>query len=154
MREALGSALDARDLIEGRRILDLFAGTGAVAFELLSRGAAHAVLVDSDRRSIKALKRSASDLGLQDRVEIRGGDGFTRVPPGPFGLVFLDPPYAEIPRIGEVLGALALTEDAAVLIEHLTREPPPPPDPETGLACVATYKYGDTSLTLLKREHT
>ncbi len=146
--------MEARGLIAGRRVLDLFAGTGAVAFELLSRGAQYAVLVDSDRRSVKALKRSATDLGLQNQVEIRGGDGFARVPPGPFGLVFLDPPYAEISRIGEVLGVLELTEDAAVLIEHLTREPPASPDPETGLACVATYKYGDTSLTLLKREQT
>ena len=152
VREALGSALAARDLIEDRRVLDLFAGTGAMAFELLSRGARDAVLVESDRRALRSLQRSAEQLGLSERVEVRRGDGFRDVPAGPFGLVFLDPPYAEVGRLGEVLARLELTEDAAVVIEHLTREPPSAPDPETGLACVATYKYGDTSLTLLRHD--
>ena len=155
VREALGSALHARDLIEGRRVLDLFAGTGAMAFELLSRGAREAVLVESDRRAVQALRASAEALGLDDRVVVVRGDGFQRLPEGVFDLVFLDPPYSNVGRLGEVLRGLAagaLGEDAAVVIEHLTREPPPPPDRETGLACVATYKYGDTSLTLLQRD--
>lgn len=152
MREALGSILHSRDLIEGATVLELFAGTGAMSFELLSRGAVRAVLVESDRRALKAIHRSAQSLGLADSVEIRRADGFENVPPGPFDLVFLDPPYAEVGRLGDVLARLELSEDAAVVIEHLTREPPEPPDPETGLACAATYKYGDTSLMLLKRE--
>lgn len=123
-----------------------------MAFELLSRGARDAVLIESDRRAVRALRRSAEDLGLDGQTEIRVGDGFLSLPSGPFGLVFLDPPYAEVGRLGEVLRRLELSDDAAVVIEHLTREPPAAPDPQTGLACVATYKYGDTSLTLLKRE--
>ena len=152
VREALASVLRSRDLIEGRVVLDLFAGTGAMAFELLSLGAARAVLVESNRKACAALRRSAGELGLEDRVEIRQGDGFASVPKGEFGLVFLDPPYADVARLGDVLPQLELSADAAVVIEHLTRHPPSTPEPQTGLACVATYKYGDTSLTLLRHE--
>lgn len=123
-----------------------------MAFELLSRGAARAVLVEADRRAVRALERSAVELGLSDRLEIVRDDGFANVPAGPFDLVYLDPPYAEVARLGEVLARLELSDDAAIVIEHLTREPPSDPEPETGLACIATYKYGDTSLTLLTRD--
>jgi 16S rRNA (guanine966-N2)-methyltransferase len=155
VREALASALEARDAIAGATVLDLFAGTGALAFEALSRGAGRAVLVDRDRRALAAIARDAETLGLGDRVRTRPADLLAKDPEriavllrrdGPFTLVFIDPPYAEVARIPPVVGALvaagALTPGALVVLERASRSPAPP----MGLASVAAYRYGDTAI--------
>ena len=68
VREALASALQARDAFDGACVLDLFAGTGALSFEALSRGASHAVLVDRDSRTVRQITQSAKELGLGEKV--------------------------------------------------------------------------------------
>lgn len=150
MREALASALAARGAFDEARVLDLFAGTGALAFEALSRGASHAVLVDQDRRVAKALRVSAETLGLREETTVLCLDarrGLTQLA-GPFDLVFLDPPYAlatELPRVLEGLRP-HLAEDCIVIIEHggdLAHE-------NLGLASIASYQYGDTSVELMR----
>ncbi|MBP7683736.1 MAG: RsmD family RNA methyltransferase, partial [Deltaproteobacteria bacterium] len=70
VREALASALDARDAIRDVRVLDLFAGTGALAFEALSRGATDACLVERDPRVVKAAQQSIAALGLGERCVV------------------------------------------------------------------------------------
>lgn len=96
-REALFSMLEARGLVwDGLRVLDLFAGSGSLAFECLSRGAAEALLVEQAAPAVKCLVRNIEDLGLTDRAHLLREDvrkALLRPPRLPFGLVFLDPPY-------------------------------------------------------------
>jgi 16S rRNA (guanine966-N2)-methyltransferase len=119
VREALFSILGD---ISGARVLDLFAGTGALAIEALSRGAAEATLVDTDT-SLAA--RNVEELGLGRRARVVRSDAgaFLRRERATFGLVFCDPPYRLADRLGSELdkllppvlapGALVITESAA-----------------------------------------
>jgi len=94
-REGLFSSLG--DLIEGARVLDLYAGTGALGIEALSRGAAEAVFVDRSPPALAALRENLARTGLDGRVGVERSDvqRFLEREPGPpgFDLVFLDPPY-------------------------------------------------------------
>jgi 16S rRNA (guanine966-N2)-methyltransferase len=95
-REALFGTLSSLLDLTGARVLDLYAGSGAVGLEAVSRGAAHALLVDSDARAAAVARDNARDLGFADRVEVRR-DRVERVlagRPEPHELVFADPPYA------------------------------------------------------------
>ena len=160
VREALASALEARGLLRGARVLDLFAGTGALAFEALSRGATRALLVDVDRRLVRDLEASAHELGLHDRVravalDLGGAPATVAEKLSRFGdafdLVFADPPYTDIDRVPPLLDALLarnmITADTVVVLEHATRQPPR----SLGrLASFADYQYGDTSIVLAR----
>lgn len=155
VREAVASALEARGWIAGAAVLELWAGTGALSFEALSRGARSAVLVEKDRRVARAIERSARELGLTDRTAVVVAD--LDKPPArwmrrlaePADLVFCDPPYARIDRVGPVLAALEragkLRPGAALVIEHAKRSPPTLP-PSFGE--LTTYRYGDTAVLL------
>lgn len=156
VREAIASALDARGLLEGALVLDLFAGTGALAFEAISRGAASAVLVDRDPAMVRAIRESAALLGVDRGVQALALDlerdpssWLGRVPGGPFDLVFLDPPYARIELAPRALEAAwragRLRPGATAVIEHARRHGPTLP-PCFGQ--IATYRYGDTSVVL------
>ena len=101
-----------QDRIEGSRVLDVFAGTGSLGLEALSRGATSAVFVEKDRRAHELLCRNVEMLGVQDRTLCWRTDAVrcSFVPKGrpellPFDVVFFDPPYALIPKIepGSVL---------------------------------------------------
>ncbi|HEX7237147.1 MAG TPA: 16S rRNA (guanine(966)-N(2))-methyltransferase RsmD [Gammaproteobacteria bacterium] len=84
-----------REVLAGARCLDLFAGTGALAFEALSRGAAEAWLVEQDAKLVEALRTTAEKLGAAPRIVRRDALAFLREPPAArFDVVFLDPPYA------------------------------------------------------------
>ena len=78
---------------EGLRVADLFAGTGALGLEALSRGAAHCTFVETDRQAIEALRRNIARLGAGERADVRAQSALHGVP-GPFDLVLMDPPYA------------------------------------------------------------
>lgn len=162
LREALSSALDSRGLIEGARVLDLFAGTGAISFELLSRGAQVAVAVDRDKKVLRQLSASAASLGLAEAgFSVIAGDILGPPAPllsrlsglGPFDIVFADPPYAEVASARPFLSSLhaaALTQAESVLVlEHPSRAEPEPP---VGWAVERTYRFGDSGLLLLSRE--
>lgn len=90
-----------REAVEGARVLDAFAGTGALGLEALSRGAARAVFIEPDRAALTALRANIATLAEQDRARVIPGDA-TRPPPAdaPCSLVFLDPPYGKalVPR--------------------------------------------------------
>lgn len=95
--------------LDGARVLDLYAGSGAIGLEALSRGAGHALLVESDAGAVAVLRRNVATLGLSG-AEVRHGRVATVLaapPSSPFDLVFSDPPYA--------LGSDALSEDLAAL---------------------------------------
>ncbi|MEJ5945384.1 16S rRNA (guanine(966)-N(2))-methyltransferase RsmD [Pseudokineococcus basanitobsidens] len=153
VREALFSRLEHAGLLERTRVLDLYAGSGALGLEAASRGAAAVVLVESGREAARACRRNAVGTGLPG-VEVREApvERVLAVPPTPplaggADLVLLDPPYdlAE-PELAGVLGALVargwLAPAAVVVVERSSRAPEPGwPD---GLARSASKRYGET----------
>jgi len=152
VREALFSRLDHLDVLAGARVLDLYAGSGALALEAMSRGAARALLVESDRAAAAVARSNAQTLGWSSVVEVRsesvekallGGTAY------PVDLVFLDPPYdlAE-DRLGDVLALLVahgwLAADALVVVERSSRSPQPMWP--VGLAEAGERRYGETKV--------
>ncbi|ATG51762.1 16S rRNA (guanine(966)-N(2))-methyltransferase RsmD [Brachybacterium vulturis] len=158
VREALFNRLEGWGALAGARVLDLYAGTGALAFEALSRGAAHALLAELHGPTARQLRRTASELGLGGRVEIRVGKAAgvadqlaaqrTAQPAAPAAtLVFLDPPY-DVPTeaLEQLLLTLrpALADDALVVIERSSRTRPL--EWPEGWADDGTKTYGETVL--------
>jgi 16S rRNA (guanine966-N2)-methyltransferase len=131
VREAVFSALVARGAIAETAVLDLYAGTGALAIEALSRGAARAVVVERDGAALAAITQNVEQLDLGRRARIVRLDvaRFLAGPPppeAPFGLVLADPPYdTSDADVGTLLRALAapgwLTADALVSVERPAR---------------------------------
>jgi len=114
VREALFSILG--DRTEGARVLDLFAGTGALGLEALSRGALSAVLVESDPRAFEVMRRNVLDLGASGAetllMDSRAALRTLRRRGSRFGLVFLDPPYGK-----GIAGSAAADLDGAGILE-------------------------------------
>ncbi len=155
VREALFSALGD---LAGRHILDVYAGTGALGIEALSRGAASAVFVERARASLRVLRSNLESLGLGDVPEIArvvrgdapavmrrlGRDAET------FDLVFLDPPYAsdEARRALEALVAADLVSTGGEVVVEASRRHPVPIVP--GLALREERRYGETVIVRLE----
>ena len=96
VRETLFSMLASRvGSFDGLRVSDLFAGSGALGLEALSRGAAFATFVEKDSAAAAAIRRNAERLGAAERIRIQGGSALALPASEPFDLVFADPPYAE-----------------------------------------------------------
>jgi 16S rRNA (guanine(966)-N(2))-methyltransferase RsmD len=134
---------------EGGDVLDLYAGSGALALEALSRGCSRAVCVEGDAAAVRAIRRNAEACGFADRVEIRCEAverALARLPRGAFALAFADPPYAEGPEVAlAALGALVAPGGRAVA-EHDVRRPP-----AAGygpLQLVDRRAYGSTGLSI------
>ncbi|MFF7884364.1 16S rRNA (guanine(966)-N(2))-methyltransferase RsmD [Streptomyces sp. NPDC020794] len=115
--------------LEGERVLDLYAGSGAVGLEALSRGAGHALLVEGDARAARIIRENVETLGLPG-AEVRSGKAEQIVqgsaPTDPYDLVFLDPPYAvSDDDLREILLTLRtqgwLADEALVTVERSTR---------------------------------
>lgn len=150
VREAIFSALAARMDLDGARVLDLYAGSGALGIEALSRGAAHALFVESDRRASEVLRRNLDELGLAGG-EVRPtavAPAIAGSPPAePYDLVLADPPYAmAAEQLREVLGSLVgngwLAPGALLVVERAARSGELGwPD---GVEPVTTRRYGDT----------
>jgi 16S rRNA (guanine966-N2)-methyltransferase len=151
VREAIFSAVQARRDLEGTRVLDLYAGSGALGLEALSRGAAHVRFVESDRRAVAVLRRNIEALGLRG-AEVTTADvpAALRGDPGqPYDVVLADPPYAlDDGALGGVLGALVggrwLAPGALVVVERAGRALAPA-WPE-GVVALTDRRYGDTSV--------
>jgi 16S rRNA (guanine966-N2)-methyltransferase len=129
-REGLFNSLGALLDLEGAAVLDLFAGTGAVGLEALSRGAGRADFVESDRSAAEVLRRNVATVGLPGAtVHVRAVSAFLSGPaPVAFDVVFADPPYA-LPddQVAEMLTTLAADEwvapDGLVVVERAARGP-------------------------------
>ncbi|MGW8762167.1 16S rRNA (guanine(966)-N(2))-methyltransferase RsmD [Streptomyces sp. NPDC055815] len=128
-REGLFSTWESFHGLEGARVADLYAGSGAVGLEALSRGAVHALLVEADPRAAKTIRDNVRSIGLPG-AELRTGKAEQIVtgpaPAEPYDLVFLDPPYAVTDAdLREILLTLRsgdwLSEDALVTVERSTR---------------------------------
>ena len=108
VREGLFSSLG--DRVEGAHVLDLYAGTGALGIEALSRGAADAMFVDRDRRSVAAIRQNLARTGFEDRARVVRDEAVRALEgsEGPLDLVFVDPPYETDPaEVERALGALS-----------------------------------------------
>ena len=159
VREAIASALQARGLLMGARVLDLFAGTGALGLEALSWGAVALVAIDRDRRALQCIDENARALGLEGRVsalqlDLLGpgaklGARLQQSGLAPFTLVFCDPPYTLVQSAAATLARLCehglLAPGAAVVFEHRHDDPPERPECFTELAA---YRYGDSAVAL------
>lgn len=148
-REALFSALESMlGSWHGVAVLDLYAGSGAVGLEALSRGAAGAVCVEQDRRAAAMVRRNAADLALPLRVEPRAVSAYLRGEPREFELVFLDPPYdvgeAALHRDLVALTSGWLAPHAVVVVERSARSALR--DWPEGYAPVRARRYGETVL--------
>jgi 16S rRNA (guanine966-N2)-methyltransferase len=151
VREALFSVLG--DAVPEARVLDLYAGSGALGIEALSRGAARAVFVDSDREAVDAIRANLALTRMDDRATVvrSAVGGFLAAGRhGPFDLVFIDPPYVQGAPVGDLQALVAgglLAVGAGVVLE--TRGPDAPP-PVEGLELVSLRRYGDTTLAFLR----
>lgn len=149
VREALFSMLTSRGVIMDANVLDLFAGTGALGLEALSRGAATAVFVENGRVGQRLIADNIAKLNAQDQAEVIRGDAtrLTAWNGAPFDLVFLDPPYGK--GLGErALSAVCnwINPGALVVWEESAAMTPP-----QGFAPVDQRKFGTSQITLIER---
>ncbi|MEV6880219.1 16S rRNA (guanine(966)-N(2))-methyltransferase RsmD [Amycolatopsis sp. NPDC051128] len=150
VREALFNALETAGELDGAHVLDLYAGSGALGLEALSRGAADALFVESDRRAVDVLRANVATLGLGGTVRAGQVEAVVAAPaPRPFDLVLADPPYAvDAAALGRMLASLAaggwLGGSALVVVERAARDGEP--DWPAGFEPSRAKKYGDTAI--------
>lgn len=152
VRESLFNVLSHRGVIDGARVLDVFAGTGALGLEALSRGAIHATFIDDGRVAKGLIRENIRKLNVSEDTRLIGADA-TNLPAcdtAPFDLVFLDPPYDK--GLGEravqalirgnwiAPAALIVWEDGHFF------------EPPEGLRVVDQRKYGESRVTLLSAD--
>jgi 16S rRNA (guanine(966)-N(2))-methyltransferase RsmD len=138
---------------EGGAVLDLYAGSGALALEALSRGCARAVCVEADRAATEAILRNVTACGFEGRVEVRRGrveEVIPRLAEGAFQLVFLDPPYSAGPDAALALVATRVAPGGRAVAEHDARRPPP--DQVGPLRLADRRVYGGTGLSIYLRD--
>lgn len=132
------------------RVADLFAGSGALGFEALSRGAAHATFVENDPNAAAAIRRNAAKLAAEDRVGILGGSALALPRSEPFDLVFADPPYE--PGSGTAVVAAVATADWLAPGGWMSVETSRGDEVDPGaLTIEATRIVGRARITLLRR---
>lgn len=151
MRESVFSSIAG--VIADSRVLDLYAGTGSMGLEALSRGAAEATFVELDRNALDALRANVESLGLGGRIVADDVDRFLRRTAGQFDLAFVDPPYAvPLASLVETMTRLApLLTSGAVVIVHRRRESEPPLT-LAGLELVDQRKYGGAEIWRYAKE--
>jgi 16S rRNA (guanine966-N2)-methyltransferase len=143
--------------LEPTPVLDLFAGSGALGLEALSRGASHATLVDRSPRAAATIQGNLLALGLEDRARVVVADwrralAAERAAGHVYGVAMLDPPYRLLPRIAESLGPALLpllAPGAVVVVEHDAADPPPALEdlPASGRV---DRVYGGTGVSVLR----
>ncbi len=155
VRAAIFSMLAHRGALAGARALDLFAGSGALGIEALSRGARDAVFVERSRNAAKILRENLAELGLTERSRVLVSEGAAALRSlaaarERFELCFLDPPYAAglaAPALAQI-AALGLAAPSARLVAETDRRHPP--GPIEGLHVELERRYGDTLITILR----
>jgi 16S rRNA (guanine966-N2)-methyltransferase len=143
VREAVFNALGSLGAVEGASVLDLFAGSGALGIEALSRGAAQATFVDSDRRAVEVVRANLEATGLAGRATVVRGDALGHLAgAAPVDLALLDPPYAF-----DGWEALLAALPAVLVVAESDREIPVGERWEV----LRARRYGGTVVTLLRR---
>ncbi len=150
VREAIFSKLDSWKLLQDSRVLDLFAGSGALGLEAYSRGAASVHLVENSRRAQQVIQQNAYGVAGQDRsVKLfrMTASAFLSSEEGPYDVVFVDPPYDwDSAALTALLSQLVshLSADGIVIVERDSRTPGP--DAPKGLVLEEQRRWGDTSV--------
>jgi 16S rRNA (guanine966-N2)-methyltransferase len=143
VREATFNSLASMGLLDGALVVDLFAGSGALGIEALSRGAARCTFVERDRSALAVLRENLATLGLEDRGTVVASDVLAWLPAARhIDLALVDPPY-DFTAWGRLLGVL----DAADVVAESDRAV----DPAPGWEQVRSRRYGRTWVTLLTR---
>jgi 16S rRNA (guanine966-N2)-methyltransferase len=152
VREALFSMLGD---LSGARVLDLYAGTGALGIEAMSRGAARAVFVESRREALGALRSNLASLALEASTAVvpvpveRSRIQVEREVP--FDLVLCDPPWSDLPHalsaLTELLPRVGLVSGGRVVLEHASPDAPELPG-VLGLSSPSRRKWGDTAVSV------
>lgn len=143
VRQAVFNSLGSMGVIEGATVADLFAGSGALGIEALSRGAEHCVFVERDRNALKALRENVAALGLAERTTVHATDVMAWVPAmRGVDIAFIDPPYA----FDAWERLLSLVDVGMVVAE--ADDPVVAPD---GWEQVRSRRYGRTWVTVLER---
>ncbi|MGH9246029.1 MAG: 16S rRNA (guanine(966)-N(2))-methyltransferase RsmD [Acidimicrobiales bacterium] len=149
VREAIFNALGSLDAVEGARVLDLFAGSGALGVEALSRGAAHATFVEKDDRAVASIWGNLVTTGFGEQASVTVNDAMTwlarRPGSGPFDLALADPPYA-FADWGRLLDELAGLSVAIAVLESDRQI-----DPGANWQVVRVKRYGSTVVTIIRR---
>jgi 16S rRNA (guanine966-N2)-methyltransferase len=138
---------------EGGRVLDLYAGTGSMALEALSRGCAAATCVEASPEAAAVILENAAVCGFADKVTVvrrRVEATLPTLPADAFDLAFVDPPYAEGPGAALSLLDRVLRPGAMVVAEHDRRSPPE--DRPGALVVLDRRTYGDTGISIYRRE--
>lgn len=132
--------------VEGLRVLDLFAGSGALGIEAASRGAAALTLVETDRRALDAIRHNLGAVGLEAEVVRRDALAYLSASAGPFDLVFVDPPYSSARRLARPLAERLprVTSKAARIVTESDRRQPL----ELSLPRVRERVYGDVRIAI------
>ena len=139
--------------IEGRRVLDLFAGTGQLGIEALSRGAAECVFVDRRADAVKLIRENAALCKLEDRAKIRQGEALPYLRSGEkFDLIFLDPPYASglLQQALADIAAFDICRAHGIIIAESAADTVLPAMPSP-YALYREYRYGKIKLTVYHR---
>ena len=152
VKEALFSILGD---VSGLDVLDLYAGSGALGIEAVSRGASSVVFVESARPALACLKENLAKLGLEGAATVlplRVESALAQLRKyGPFGLVLCDPPWRDVKTASLWLTALAgsglLAPGARVVLEHAAKDPQPAPDSASPLRVCDERSWGDTAVT-------
>jgi 16S rRNA (guanine966-N2)-methyltransferase len=157
LRESIFDILEHRypGSVEGRRAVDLFAGSGALGIEALSRGARFALFIDNATEARALLRAHVEALGLGGVTRIWRADAtrLGKAPAGgPFGLAFLDPPYGHSLADASLASLVAggwLEPDALCVVEEAAKAAIAPPE---GLSLVDARTYADTQIAILRRD--
>ena len=147
VREAVFNALNSLDLIRDATVADLYAGSGALGIEALSRGAARCTFVERDRTALRTLRDNVAELGVDDRCKVVPGDALVLVGSLDVDIVLADPPY-DFDRWPDLLAA---TQESFVVAE--AGRPLDRLDPESiaGWTATRTKRYGRTWVTFFER---
>ncbi len=146
-----GARIGGADALTGARVLDGFSGTGALGLEAVSRGAAHAMLMDNDREALDFCRANIATLGEQAQVTVLHGDCLNPVrPPEAYSLIFLDPPYRAglaAPALEALAASGWIADGALVVIELAAKEKFTPP---AGAEILDERRYGAARILFLK----
>jgi 16S rRNA (guanine966-N2)-methyltransferase len=147
VREAVFNALGSMNVLDGALVADLYAGTGALGLEALSRGAEHVTFVETDRAARRALVQNIESLDVRDRVRVMTADTFAVVGALDVDLVFADPPY-EFDRWQELLSAVASGRTGAPSL--VVAESAEEFGVDAGWEITRAKRYGRTWVTFLE----
>lgn len=151
VREAIFNSLESLDAVRDARVLDLFAGSGALGIEALSRGAVHATFVDHDRDARRAVQTNLEALGLTENADVSAADAVRLVgrgsPESTYDLVLVDPPYSFDGWSDLLDGLDAWVADGGIVVAESDREL----GPCAWAELVRRKPYGGTVVTILRR---